>query len=563
MYNQHTRTYITPHLRNCLPKMFSNLINPALDELTRINLWKTIRHLSTSHHRLRLKDTHEMDFNRNCLTLDVLRALGWDSRHELNTRSIIEIIQSLLHVDMQLRVTKPNSGELSSVSIEWLQPVINTVIRIRKNRKPYDLSDLVDFVTGEKPTRRLEAARRVKVRKSIKTNNQLRIDEISKLRSVSEEDNRWLAALNQYGFWDKHSEQTQAIALHLLDIFNWDDTNPKDIYSQQVLLDIAEYGALSCYAPTPHSPRFFNTSLLSFDRLSGQLRDYAFTLLDATATKVDLCSCHIAAAVTLWDADMKVTEKHLGDGSQYWGNHLKELPGFEKSDDKKAALPIIYGGGKTLLKKRLESKYNIYMRDASVKELIAGQKGMFKFIEENSGISDLSGKWISRSENSAPSCLAQMMQSTERALLNPTISVWGSRRNSIQLVSWLHDGFIIIGGSQAEVDQGVKQMKKLVTKACKTYCINTQLKPELLKDKEYPDLERLRKPEPEPITITPEEQEIQDLVDYDEALKGELDTTTTDGQLREIRALSRNVLTKEPEKSSVPSTDTSRPDITT
>jgi hypothetical protein len=176
------------------------------------------------------------------------------------------------------------------------------------------------------------------------------------------------------------------------------------------------------------------------------------------------------------------------------------------------------------------------------------------------------------------------MQSIERRLLNPTIKTWMSHHYSIRVVFWGHDGFVIVGDTQDEVDKAVRSMQRAVDKECANLCINTKLKAKPLVDEDYPEIDIMRKakqkyeeqqvndsvvydnaahqdtdsklnemesnmipdaqiPErinaPEPFKYDDvQERELQDMIDYELAIHGDLDTSTEESQLREIQALS-------------------------
>jgi hypothetical protein len=183
----------------------------------------------------------------------------------------------------------------------------------------------------------------------------------------------------------------------------------------------------------------------------------------------DLQSAQLAIAARLWD--IPVVQEFLDSGEKIWVslmNHLGIDPGIKSSDPemyeqikkplKNALYQCIFGmpvngvrykwyDDHPAIYRRVPGISTKFFTHHVVRALLDARERTIQSIRQRGGAMTCFGKklrvkQISASKDNVPSIMAQQAQAVELQLLLPVIDLVQESKKEVQILLWLHDGFV-------------------------------------------------------------------------------------------------------------------------
>lgn len=251
----------------------------------------------------------------------------------------------------------------------------------------------------------------------------------------------------------------------------------KDVHRECNLLKNILIQSQPFYKPTANSTRIFPTggNILCLKR---ELRKQ----LTSGWIEMDLKSAQLAICTKLMN--IPLTYAFLKEGNSIWKYLMGKIAIQDNPQNKdilkKTMYSLIFGATRKTLKNNLrglgQNKYQLFMQNPIIYELLKARNRKFAKIRKNKGETDCFGRWLSCNNNDEKrSVLAQLAQAYELKLLYPAVDYAIQNPRRFRIVLWQHDGFSLVVFDKSRTGSIVSNLKYAVESEASELSIPTEI----------------------------------------------------------------------------------------
>lgn len=203
---------------------------------------------------------------------------------------------------------------------------------------------------------------------------------------------------------------------------------------------------------------------------------------------LDLRACQLAVVAKLWN--IPALQEFLATGKSIWKELLACLGLDDRSKPilKRTVYSALFGMGYKKLRQQLadgiddnggvgREKMQAFFRDPRIDGLMKARRAVQQTIKGTGGVADAFGQWLTTSQYSIPSVLAQQVQSYEVKIMLSMLPILKAEKD-IRVLSWLHDGLTIRILDPAEKQRKLRRLCDVVEDAASVLGFHTVLEVE-------------------------------------------------------------------------------------